>query len=56
MPNIDGMVIVNPPLKEEDRKRIVETVKKDHIYKMKQDIMDIENLKKTLKLEKKMSK
>jgi len=51
MPNVEGMMMVNPP-KEEDRERIEETIKRDHIYQMKKDIIDIKNLKKTVTLEK----
>lgn len=53
MPNIEGMIIVNPPPREENRKRIEETIKRDHVYIMKKDVLDIENLKKTMTLEKK---
>jgi len=53
MPNIEGMMIVNPPLTEKARRRIEETIKRDRIYRMRQDVLDIENLKKTLTLEKK---
>ena len=53
MPNFEGVLIVNPPLKDEDKKRIEETIKRDHIFKMAKDILNIENLQKTFRLEKK---
>jgi len=49
--NVEGMIKMNPP-NEEDKKRIEEIVKRDHIYRMKRDLLDFENLKKTVTLEK----
>lgn len=51
MPNVEGMVIVKPP-KKEDRKKIDEIIKRNHIYRLKKDILDIEGLKKTVRVSK----
>mgnify|MGYP001132008348 CR=1 FL=1 len=51
MPNVEGMVIVKPP-KKEDRKKIEEIIKRNHIYRMKKDILELEDLKKTARVSK----
>lgn len=51
MPNIEGMVIVKPP-KKEDRKKIEGIIKRNHIYRMKKDILELEDLKKTVRVSK----
>jgi len=45
------MIKINPP-KMKDRKKIEKTTKRDHIYRMKKDILDVEDLRKTVTLTK----